>query len=98
MSKVRNETVNHFSKEELLQLVKDNLDQLGIAYEDKPGGFGPGPLLDPQVFDLVDYSEYTIRKAPFRHSTYQPGKHVDFLYSEFSSDIFGDDEYLYLAS
>jgi hypothetical protein len=98
MPKVRKENINHFSKEELLQLVKDHLDQLGIAYEGKPGGFGPGPLLDPQVFDLVDYSEYTIKKAPFHRSTYQPGNHVNFSYAAFSSDIFGDDDYLYLAS
>jgi hypothetical protein len=50
------------------------------------------------VFDLVDYSEYTIKKAPFRRFTYRPRNHVKYSYAMLSSDISGDDDHLYLAS
>lgn len=98
MSTLRKKTIDNYSADSLLQMVKESLDDLGISYEEVPGGFGKGPLLDPQVFDLVDYSEYTIKKAPFHRSTYQPRNQVKYRYAAFSSDILGDDAHLYLAS
>ena len=98
MSTLRKKTVDDYSADLLLQMVKQSLDDLGISYEEAPGGFGQTPLLDPQVFDLVDYSEYTIKKAPFRRFTYRPRNHVKYSYAMLSSDISGDDDHLYLAS
>ncbi len=50
MSYIRKPTVDTLSHEELLLLVKAGLDELGVSYEEKPGGFGPGPMLDPSIF------------------------------------------------
>lgn len=73
MAYVRKETVGNFSEEELLQMVKDSLEELGIAYEEKPGGFGEGPFLDPGVFDEVEYVEtFTIRTCASRSPFYRP--------------------------
>lgn len=47
---IRKSTLENFSEEELLRMVKKNLDELGIEYEEKPGGFGDGFLLDPSIF------------------------------------------------
>ena len=75
MSYIREETVGNFSKEYLLQLVKDNLDELGILYEEKPGGFCGDRLLNPDSFESVDYSEtftiktYAPHKLPYRHKS-----------------------------
>ena len=36
---VRESTLDKFTKEELVAMVKEECDKLGIPYEDKPGGF-----------------------------------------------------------
>jgi len=82
------ETVNEFSTDELLQMVKESLDELGIPYEEAPGGFGPGKLLDPAVFDLADYSEmYTIKTYAPRSRVYRVSRSDRFSYGPFSSDV-----------
>lgn len=50
MSYVRKETVGEFNEDELLRMTKENLDALGIPYEERPGGFGAAMILDPDVF------------------------------------------------
>ena len=45
MSYIRKPTVDTLSHEELLLLVKSGLDELGVSYEEKPGGFGPAQCL-----------------------------------------------------
>lgn len=73
MAYIREETVGRFTKEELLQLVKNNLDELGIPYEEKPGGFGPGRLLDPDVFQSVERTEtLTLGPRVRDQFTYRP--------------------------
>lgn len=47
----REETVGNFSEEKLLQMVKDNLDALGIPYENGPGGFGGLLPITPEIFE-----------------------------------------------
>ena len=47
MGYIREETIGNFTDEELLQMVKDGLDELSIAYEEKPGGLGNFLRLDP---------------------------------------------------
>lgn len=51
MASIREETVGNFSDEELLKMVKDNLDALGIPYEDGPGGFGDVLSITPEIFE-----------------------------------------------
>lgn len=94
----RKTTIENYSPDSLLQMVKESLDDLGIPYEEAPGGFGQAPLLDPQVFDLVDYSEYTLKKAPSRRFTYHPGSQVQYRYAALSLDLSGEDDHLALAS
>lgn len=50
MMNTRKETVGNFSEGELLKMVKDNLDILGIQYEDSPGGFGGVFSITPDIF------------------------------------------------
>lgn len=50
MSQVRKSTVEEISHEELFALVKTSLDEVELSYEEKPGGFGPGPMLDPSIW------------------------------------------------
>lgn len=40
MAHIREETVHSFDESTLLRMVKTSLDELGIAYENKSGGFG----------------------------------------------------------
>ena len=56
MAYVREETLDRFTGEELLQIVKKNLDALGIDYEENPGGFGDFLPLDPA--DIKYWEEY----------------------------------------
>lgn len=55
MSYIHKPTVDTLSHEELLQLVKSSLNELGMAYEEKPGGFGLGPMLDPSIMIYGSY-------------------------------------------
>lgn len=49
MNHVREETVESFSKENLLKMIKENLDELGVAYREEPGGFGGNFSRDPKA-------------------------------------------------
>lgn len=51
MDFIREEAIGNFTREELIKMVKDCLEELKIAYEEKPGGFGGLIELDPSVFD-----------------------------------------------
>ena len=51
MAYIHKPTVDTLSHEELLLLVKAGLNEVGISYEEKPGGFGPAPMLDPSIFE-----------------------------------------------
>lgn len=51
MVSIRKETVGNFSDEKLLKMVKDNLDALGIPYEDGPGGLGDVFFMTPEIFE-----------------------------------------------
>lgn len=55
MSYIRKPTVDTLAHEELLLLVKAGLDELGVSYEEKPGGFGPGPMFDPSIMIYGSY-------------------------------------------
>lgn len=47
MTNIRKEVVGSFIENKLLLMVKDNLDQLDIPYEDNPGGFGDTFCIKP---------------------------------------------------
>lgn len=49
ISNIREETLDKFTKQQLIDMVKEEADKLGIAYEDKPGG--GLIMLDPSMFD-----------------------------------------------
>ena len=46
MQNIRTKTIGNFSDKELLEITKRCLEDLGIPYEEKPGGFGPSPFLN----------------------------------------------------
>ena len=48
------------SKEELLAIVKKNLDELGIPYEETPGGLGDQFFLRPEEFDFLDEEPFHV--------------------------------------
>lgn len=96
---MRKETVNEFSTNELLQMVKESLDELDIPYEEAPGGFGPGKLLDPAVFDLVDYSGvYTIKTYAPRSRAYRVRQSDRFSYSPFTFNVLDNTDSNLLAA
>lgn len=71
MAYVREETLDKFTDEQLLQMVKESLDELGITYEEGPGGFGDFLPLDPADFDNEENEEsYTIQVRPTDSSRY----------------------------
>jgi len=72
MSYIRKETVGSFTEAELLQIVKKNLDELGIAYEEKPGGFGDAFLLNPNVFETIDCTESVTITTSTSYRRYRP--------------------------
>lgn len=79
MSYIRKSVVDTLTDEELLQLVKSGLDELGIPYEEKPGGFGPGPMLDPSIFDAKNVAEqFTLEDYASQVSHYQHQKAKDY--------------------
>lgn len=52
MSYNREETISKFSEEELLEMVKQELNELDIPYKNEPGGFQiDGNWLEPNIFD-----------------------------------------------
>lgn len=62
MAYIRDETLDNFTDEELLEIVKRNLDKLGIPYEEGPGDWSGFLGLDPADFDTEEYEEsYTIQ-------------------------------------
>lgn len=78
MSYIRKSVVDTLTDEELLQLVKSGLDELGIPYEEKPGGFGPGPMLNPSIFDAKSMTEqFALEDYAFQTLCYQHQKVKD---------------------
>lgn len=47
MALIREETVQNYSDSELLQMVRETLEEMGLPYEEKPGGFGFDKLMAP---------------------------------------------------
>lgn len=45
---IREDNLDKFTDEELIQMVKESMDELGIAYEEGPGGWGNFLPLDPE--------------------------------------------------
>lgn len=72
MAYIREETIGRFTDEELLQMFKESLDELGIAYEEGPGDWSGFLGLDPADFDAGEYEEsYTIQTRPSGHGRYR---------------------------
>lgn len=72
MAYIREETLDNFTEEELLQMFKDSLDELGIAYEEGPGDWGDFLRLDPADFEAPDPIEaFTIRTYAPRSPSYR---------------------------
>lgn len=72
MAYVRDETLSNFTDEELLAIVKKNLDELGIAYEEGPGDWSGFLGLDPSDFEAPDPVEtFTIRTYAPRSPSYR---------------------------
>ena len=72
MTYIREETVGSFTEAELLKMVKENLDKLGIAYEEKPGGFGGSFFLDPSIFMPLDCTESVTVTTNTSYRRYRP--------------------------
>lgn len=57
MPYMRDESLNKFTDDELLQMVKEELDKLGISYEEGPctseEDWRDLFILDPKVFDQL---------------------------------------------
>ena len=92
MAYIRKETVGSFSEAELLQMVKENLDELGIAYEEKPGGFGESFLLNPNIFESLDCVESaTITTSTYRRR-YRPQNAISYnLKLSFTHNTWSED-------
>lgn len=45
---IREDNLDKFTDDELLEIVKKNLGELGIAYKEGPGGWGNFLPLDPE--------------------------------------------------
>lgn len=69
---IRKETIGNFTEAELLQMVKENLDELGIAYEEKAGGFGGNFFLDQSVFATSDWTQSATITASTSRRRYRP--------------------------
>ena len=54
MAYIRESRIDQMTKEDLLSLVKKNLDEVGIPYEEKPGGLGEEFLLHPEDIGFAD--------------------------------------------
>ncbi len=72
MSYIRKETFSDFPKEQLLQMVKECLNELDIPYEEKPGGFGVERLIDPDVFESMDLETFTLEACSPWETAYDP--------------------------
>lgn len=75
MSYIRESRIDAFSTDELLAIVKKNLDALQIPYEEKPGGFGDALVLRPEDTDtevLEQQTVYQIVFDAFAEMEYQP--------------------------
>lgn len=57
MAYVREETLGNFTDEELIEIVKRNLDKLGIPYEEGPGDWTGFLGLDPADLDDMEEPE-----------------------------------------
>lgn len=72
MAYIRKETIGNFTEAELLQMVKENLDELGIAYEEKAGGFGDNFFLDSSIFEALDWTQSATITASISRRRYRP--------------------------
>lgn len=68
MAFIREETIQNYSDSELLRLVRETLEEMGLPYEEKPGGFGLGKLTAPggarPEEPRMDWTEVHTRTAP----------------------------------
>lgn len=82
MAYVREETLDKFTDEELLQIVKKNLDDLGIAYEEGPGGFGDFLPLDPADVEPWKENErsYMLQTCPTGRGQYRVKAPADYYF------------------
>lgn len=72
MAYIREETLGNFTDEELLQMVRESMDELGIAYEEGPGDWSGFLGLDPSDFEVPDPIEtFTIRSYAPRSPSYR---------------------------
>lgn len=55
----REDTLGNFTDEELLQIIKRNLDTLGISYKEEPGGWGSFLPLNPEKV-LEEYDTWLL--------------------------------------
>lgn len=79
MAYVREETLDKFTDEELLQIVKKNLDDLGIAYEEGPGGFGDFLPLNPaDVEPWEGHGRYFLQTRPMGRDQYRVKTPADY--------------------
>lgn len=90
MEYMRKKTVSNFSKEQLLQMVKECLNELDIPYAEEPGGFGVEKLLDPTVLDAASLEIFTIRMDTVKELDYRP-KYFRTYSSAVSSDGLEDE-------
>lgn len=79
MAYVREETINRFTDEELIQMFRQSLDELGIAYEEGPGDWSGFLRLDPADFDAEECEEsYTIQTSPSGRGRYRVKAPADY--------------------
>lgn len=91
MSYIRESVVDTIPHDDLLRLVKANLDALGIPYQEKPGGFGPGPILDPSIFETEDFTEqFVLAEYTTKVSDYCPPQVNKCTTVSVSSSDFGE--------
>lgn len=91
MSYIRKSVVDTLTDEELLQMVKSGLDELGIPYEEKPGGFGPDLMLDPSIFEMEDLSDqFVLTEYTTKDTDYCPPQIGKCKSIAISSSMFGE--------
>lgn len=72
MAYIRDEALDRFTDEQLLQMVKECMDELGIAYKEGPGDWSGCLGLDPGDFEVPDPVEtFTIRTCASRSPSYR---------------------------
>lgn len=85
MAYVRDETLDKFTDEQLLQIVKECLDELNIPYEEGPGDWSGFLGIEPSDFDTEETEEdYTIQSRSSGRGRYR-AKRLSVSRHEFDS-------------